>query len=116
MHERVVITGTGTVNPLGLSVSQTWENVINGISGVGPISLFDPQDLLVKIACEVKDFNPEMYMTPKKARRRDRYEQFASAAASEAICQAGLDIDAENTSRVGVVISSAIGGIKALQD
>lgn len=116
MHERVVITGTGTVNPLGLSVSQTWENVINGISGVGPISLFDPQDLLVQIACEVKDFNPEMYMTHKDARRRDRYEQFASAAAKEAICQAGLEIDEENVSRVGVIVSSAIGGIKALQD
>lgn len=116
MNERVVITGMGTVNPLGLSVNETWAKAINGISGVGPISLFDPQDLLVQIACEVKSFDPEAYLTPREARRRDRYQQFASAAAQEAVRQAGLEMNGDKATRVGVIVSSAIGGIKALQD
>ena len=87
--ERVVITGMGTVNPLGLSVDETWQNMLRGVSGVGPITLFDPINLQVKIACEVKNFNPDTYMPSKESRRRDRYEWFAIAASQEAIRQAG---------------------------
>jgi len=112
--ERVVITGMGTVNPLGLNVEQTWKNILNGVSGVGPITLFDSSDLLVKIACEVKNFNPESYMPAKEARRRDRYEWFASAASQEALRQAGITSNDENAGRIGVVFSSAIGGIATL--
>ena len=92
MNDRVVITGIGTINALGLSVKETWENAVNGVSGVAPITLFDPSELLVQIACEVKDFIPEIYMSVRQARRRDRFQQFASVAAKEAIDQAGLDI------------------------
>jgi len=116
MTERIVITGMGTINPLGHSVAETWEKVVNGVSGVGPITLFDPSDLPVKIACEVKDFDPTQYMGRREARRRDRFEQFATAAAREAVAQAGLDADSVNPARVGVVIASAIGGLKTLQD
>jgi 3-oxoacyl-[acyl-carrier-protein] synthase II len=116
MHDKIVITGMGTVNPLGLSVKETWENALNGVSGVGPITLFDSSRLLVHIACEVKGFKPENYMEVKEARRRDRYEQLAAAAAKEAIAQAGLQVDGDERGRVGVVMSSAIGGIATIHD
>jgi 3-oxoacyl-[acyl-carrier-protein] synthase II len=116
MPERIVITGMGAITPLGLTVQQSWENVRNGVSGVAPITLFDSSDLLVHIACEVKDFRPEEHMDPKEARRRDRYEQFAAAATRQAIQQSGVQFTEQNSSRVGVLISSAIGGLKACFD
>ena len=76
MPDKVVITGMGTVSPLGLSVQETWQNMIDGVSGVGPITLFDADKYLVKLACEVKDFAPEKYMEAREARRRDRFQQF----------------------------------------
>ena len=116
MSERIVITGMGTVSPLGLNVRETWENAIHGVSGVAPITLFDASNSLVKIACEVKNFVPERYMDAREARRRDRFEQFATVAAREAWEQSGLEVTEENAERIGVVISSAIGGLKSLQD
>jgi beta-ketoacyl-acyl-carrier-protein synthase II len=118
--EKVVITGMGTVNPLGLNVQQTWQNVIGSVSGVGPITLFDTKnwqsEWLVQIACEVKNFDPAQFMDAKEARRRDRFEQFGLAAAKEALANSGLEITEANAARIGVVISSAIGGMKSLQD
>jgi beta-ketoacyl-acyl-carrier-protein synthase II len=114
--ERVVITGMGTVNPLGLTVEESWRNVINGVSGVGPITLFDPSALNVHFAAEVKGFQPDRYMDAKEARRRDRFEQLGTAAAKDAIANAGLEITEANAGRIGVLVSSAIGGIKSLQD
>jgi 3-oxoacyl-[acyl-carrier-protein] synthase II len=116
MSERVVITGMGTVNPVGLSVEETWTRILEGISGVGPITLFDPADSQVKIACEVKDFSPESFMDAREVRRRDRFEQFAAVAVKEALAGSGLDVASEDPYRIGVVISSAIGGLKSLQD
>ncbi|HEX6035412.1 MAG TPA: beta-ketoacyl-ACP synthase II [Anaerolineales bacterium] len=114
--ERVVITGMGTVNPLGLTVEESWKNAIKGISGVGPITLFDPSLLNVHFAAEVKGFEPDRYMDPKEARRRDRFEQLGIAAAKEALTSSGLEITVANAGRIGVLVSSAIGGIKSLQD
>lgn len=114
--ERVVITGMGTVNPLGLTVEESWRNAINGVSGVGPITLFDSSPLNVHFAAEVKNFEPEKYMDAKEARRRDRFEQLGVAAARDALTNSGLEITDENTGRIGVLVSSAIGGIKSLQD
>lgn len=116
MQERIVITGMGTVNPLGLSVRETWESALKGVSGVGPITLFDASRLQVRMACEVKGFRPEDYMDAKEARRRDRFEQFATAAAKEALAQSGLTVEDGERSRVGVVLSSAIGGIATIQE
>ena len=115
-NPRVVITGIGAISPIGNSALETWRNAINGVSGVGLITLFDCQDYLVQIACEVKDFRPESYLPAKEARRRDRFEQFAAVAVQEALSQSGLVDDGTNPDRVGVVISSAIGGINVLQD
>lgn len=116
MQERIVITGMGTVNPLGLSVKESWENVIAGRSGVGPITLFDSSPLQVHIAAEVKNFKPEEFMDGKEARRRDRFEQLAIAAARQALEQSGLNITEQNSGRIGVIISSAIGGLGSLQE
>lgn len=116
MASRVVVTGMGTLNPLGLDVPSSWEALMNGVSGVGPITLFDPADLLVQVACEVKGFDPEKYMDAREARRRDRFEQLASAAAQEALAQSGLTVNEDNAGRVGVVVSSAVGGLASMED
>lgn len=116
MRERVVITGVGAISPLGLSAEESWQNAVKGVSGVGPITHFDTSEYLVKIACEVKGFQPENYMQTRDVRRRDRFEQFASAAAQEALKQSDLEIKDVEASRVGVVVSSAIGGLKSLQE
>ncbi|MCL5611503.1 MAG: beta-ketoacyl-ACP synthase II [Chloroflexi bacterium] len=114
--ERIVITGMGTVNPLGLNVAETWKNVTNGVSGVAPIAQFDASNLQVQIACELKGFEPDKFMDAKESRRRDRFEQMATAAANEALRNSGLEITDSNTARTGVIISSAIGGLKSFQD
>lgn len=114
--EKIVITGMGTVNPVGLTVEETWANIKNGVSGVAPITRFDASEWLAQIACEVKNFDPTNYMPAKEARRRDLFEQFASAAALEAIQSSGLEITPENSGRIGVLVSSAMGGLKSLQD
>ncbi len=114
--ERIVITGMGTVNPVGLTVAETWRNITEGVSGVGPITLFDHSNLQVHIACEVKGFDPALYMDGKEARRRDRFEQLASAAASDALRDSGLEVTEQNAGRIGIVVSSAIGGLKSIAD
>lgn len=116
MTKRVVVTGMGTINPLGHSVEVSWKNALNGVSAVGPITLFDASDLLVRIACEVKDFDPTNYMEGRRARRADRFQQFAIGAMEEAAAEANLDFDHIDKDRVGVIISSAIGGLNALQE
>ncbi len=114
--EKVVITGMGTVNPLGLTVPESWQNAINGISGVGPITLFDSTAHNVHFAAEVKNFKPENYLDAKEARRRDRFELLGAAAVKEALHDSGLTITESNAGRIGVLISSAIGGIISLED
>ena len=114
--EPIIITGMGTVNPLGLTVDQSWQAVVQGVSGVGPITLFDATDYQVHIAAEVKNFNPDNYLPAKEARRRYRFELFAAAAVQEALAQSGLQINDSNRQRVAVIISSAIGGIEALSN
>ena len=114
--ERIVATGMGTINPLGVDVPTTWYQIVNGVSGVAPISLFNTSESVVKIACEVKNFDPSKYMDNKEARRRDRFEQFAVIAAKEALDSSYLKITESNARRIGVFISSAIGGLKSLQD
>ncbi|MEX2144691.1 MAG: beta-ketoacyl-ACP synthase II [Anaerolineales bacterium] len=115
MAEKIVITGLGTVNALGNTVEQTWENIVKGVSGLAPLSLFDTSDYLVKVACEAKGFDPGQYLDAREIRRRDRYELFSAAAVSQAIKHSGLEITEENASRVGTVISAAIGGISSLE-
>lgn len=114
MLNKVVVTGMGTINPLGKSLQETWTNVIQGVSGVGPITLVDTSDMLVKFACEVKQFVADQYIPSKEVRRRDRFELFAAVAGAEAIKQAGLDTGKIDPQRVGVVVASAIGGFTSM--
>jgi len=119
MGERVVITGIGAISPLGNTVEDSWNNALKGVSGIAPITLFDAQNYQVKIAAEVKNFKPDLYMSEKDARRRDRYQNLALAAARSAISQAGLGdtkYHGENFHRIGVVISSAVGGLATLSE
>lgn len=115
MHRRVVVTGLGAVTPLGLDVPTTWAALCAGRSGIGRITLFDPSPFAVQIAGEVKGFDPLRYIDAKEARRLDRNVQFAVAAAQEAVRDAGLEIG-EAPEEVGVIIGSAVGGIKTLLD
>jgi len=114
--ERIVITGMGTVNPLGLNVQDSWKNVTEGVSGVGPITQFDHSNQQVHIAAEVKGFDPTRLLETRETRRRDRFELLASAAASEAVASSGIQITEANAPRIGVVVSSAIGGLRSLED
>jgi 3-oxoacyl-[acyl-carrier-protein] synthase II len=108
---RVVVTGLGTINPLGLDVETTWRNLLAGKSGAGPITHFDPEPFLTRIACQVNGFDPEDYMSYKEARRLDRYIQFAIASTAQALEQAEFTIDESNAGEVGVIIGSGIGGL-----
>ncbi len=116
MAEKVVVTGVGTINAIGNNVDSSWQSAVNGISGIAAITLFDSTDYLVKIAGEVKNYDPTDYMSAKKARRRDRFQQFASIAAKEAIEQSGLEITEANAGRIAIVVSGAIGGIASYEN
>jgi 3-oxoacyl-[acyl-carrier-protein] synthase II len=111
---RVVVTGIGTVNPLGLDTATTWENLIAGKSGIDYITLCDPEPLGTKFAGEVKGFEPTNYMSRKDAHRMDRFAQLAVAASPEAVKQARLEIDDSNQDNIGVIVGSGIGGLTTL--
>ncbi len=111
---RVVITGLGSISPLGLSAPETWEGMVQGRSGVARITLFDPSNYKTQIAAEVKNFDPKDFMDGKLARRIDRFTQFAIAASREAVADAGLDLSKEDIYRVGVLLGSGVGGIGTL--
>jgi len=117
---RVVVTGLGLVTPLGLDVETTWRNLLEGVSGAGPITHFEVTDEFdVRFAAEVKGFDPEQYMDRKEVRRTDRFAQFAIAVAHQAVQQAGLLEDLErglNRDRIGVLIGSGIGGIATFEE
>ncbi len=108
---RVVITGMGVISPLGLDLPTTWQNLIQGRSGIRPITLFDTTDFEVTIAGEAHGFDATDYMPAKDARRADRFTQFAIAALEEALAQSGLEVDSHNAQDVGVIVGSGIGGI-----
>jgi 3-oxoacyl-[acyl-carrier-protein] synthase II len=114
-RRRVVITGLGAVSPLGTDVQTSWERLIAGESGAGPITHFDHAAYKVHFACEVKDFDPTNWIDRKDARRMDRFAHLAIAAASQARDDAGLDIHAE-TDRIGASIATGIGGLQSFQE
>lgn len=114
MQIPVVVTGIGLITPLGQQVTTFWENLTAGVSGVRPITRFDATDLPVRIAGEVRDFEPTQYMDAKLARRMERFAQFAVAAARLALEDADLRITPANTHEVGVVINTGVGGIRKL--
>lgn len=114
--KRVVITGLGTLTPIGNNVSQFWDALLRGVSGAGLITRFDTTNFKCKIAAEVKGFDPALFFDRKEARKIDLFSQFGMVAADEAIRDAGLDVDHLNKDRVGVIFGTGMGGSKSFQD
>ena len=110
-RRRVVITGQGTVNPLGMDVAAFWTGLRQGRSAIGPIEQLDTTAFKVKFGGEVKGFDPERYLDPKSARRMDRFTQFALVASQSAVKDSGLDFAREDAFRCGVILGSGIGGL-----
>ena len=113
---RVVITGMGALTPLGETVDEYWDGLVNGRSGVGPITLCDPSSYPSKIAGEVSGFDPGQYINPKEARRMARFAQLAVAASGLAIEDAGLNLSKEDPERMGVVMGNGVGGFPTTED
>jgi 3-oxoacyl-[acyl-carrier-protein] synthase II len=109
-RRRVVITGLGAVTPIGGDIDSTWKALLAGESGAGPITLFDTTGFPSNFACEVKDFDPTVWIDRKQARRMDRFAQFTITAARQAEVDAGLDVGKE-PDRIGVSVATGIGGL-----
>ncbi|WP_346861650.1 beta-ketoacyl-ACP synthase II [uncultured Draconibacterium sp.] len=114
--KRVVITGAGTINPLGNSVEEYWKNLKNGVSGAGPITHFDATLHTTKFACEVKDFDAIQYMERKEIRKYDLYTQYAFASTDQAIKDSGIDLEKIDGDRVGVIWGAGIGGLQTFYE
>ncbi len=114
-RRRVVVTGVGLVSPIGVGTAATWDALLAGASGVGPITKFDTARFPSKIAGEVKGFDPEQWMEKKEVKKSDAFIHFALAASQMAVDDAGLEIDETNADRVGVVIGSGIGGFPMIE-
>lgn len=115
-YKRVVVTGMGALTPLGNSVDEYWENLVNGVSGADMITLFDASKFRTKFACEVKNFDATQFLDRKEARKIDRFTQFALVASDQAMADAGLNRENINPDRIGVVLGSGIGGLITFQN
>ena len=114
--KRVVVTGIGAVTPLGNTAAETWQNMLNGVSGAAPITHFDASKFKAQFACEVKDFNPEQFIDRKEARKMDPYCQYAYSAAVMAVEDSAMDLEKVDKNRVGVIFGVGIGGMKTYEE
>ena len=114
MSRRVVVTGMGCISPVGNNVKETWDSILEGKSGAAMITHFDASKHKTRFAAEVKGFDPVALFGTREARKMDRFTQFATAVAMEALEQSGLQIDDSNRDRIGAVIGTGIGGISTL--
>lgn len=114
--KRVVVTGLGALTPIGNTVPEFWNNLLNGVSGANPITHFDTTHFKTKFACEVKNFDPEQFMDRKDARKLDPFVHYALASTDEAVKDAGLVFENMDTNRIGVIWGSGIGGLKTFSD
>ena len=112
---RVVITGLGAVSPIGNDIEELWDSVKNGKNGIAPITRFDTSGFKIKLAGELKGFDPEKYVEKREARKMAAFTLYARAAADQAVTDSGLDFSAEDTDRCGVIISSGIGGLENIE-
>jgi 3-oxoacyl-[acyl-carrier-protein] synthase II len=113
--KRVVVTGLGAVTPLGNSVEEYWNNLINGVSGAAPITRFDASKFKTRFACEVKNFNPDQFFDKKEARKLDAYSWYGIAASVQAVADSGIDSEGIDKNEVGVIWGSGIGGLDTFQ-
>lgn len=114
--KRVVVTGLGAVTPVGNNPEETWNNLLNGVSGAAPITLFDASKFKTQFACEVKGLNFNDYIDRKEARKMDRYTQLAMVAAKQAMADSEMNLESVDKNRIGVVFGVGIGGIKTFED
>ena len=114
--KRVVVTGLGAVTPVGLSAEETWNNLLAGVSGAAPITLFDSSMYKTQFACEVKGLNINDWIDRKEARKLDRYTQLAMVSAMQAVKDSAMDLETVNKNRIGVIFGVGIGGIKTFED
>jgi 3-oxoacyl-[acyl-carrier-protein] synthase II len=115
-RKRVVITGLGAITPIGNTLAEYWEGLVSGRNGVGAITHFDPSKHDCRIAAQVKNFDPLLYVEKKEAKRMDRFSQLGVCASKQALADSGLKIDDTNADRIGVTIGTGIGGLKVLED
>lgn len=108
--KRVVVTGLGAITPLGNTVEELWDSLINGVSGAAGITRFDASKFKTQIACEIKGYDPANYFDRKESRKIDPYTQYAMIAADQAIADANFNMDTLDKDRVGVIIATGIGG------
>ncbi|MEO0059489.1 MAG: 3-oxoacyl-(acyl-carrier-protein) synthase [Bacteroidota bacterium] len=113
--KRVVVTGLGALTPIGNTVSEYWNGLINGVSGAAPITYFDASKFKTQFACELKNFEVENFMDRKEARKLDRYAQYAMVSSDEAVKDAGFDLEKIDKDRIGVIWGSGIGGLETFQ-
>ena len=113
---RVVITGIGTINPIGNNIEEYFQNLEQGVSGAGTITAFDSTKFSSRVACEVKNFDPSLFFDRKELRKHDRYSQFAMVAATEAVEDAAVEFEKLNCERIGVIWASGIGGVQTFYD
>ncbi len=114
--KRVVVTGLGAITPVGNNVPDTWNNLVAGVSGAGPITHFDASAFKTQFACEVKNFNPNDHLDRKEARKMDLYTQYAIVAAKEAVADAGIDVEKIDRNRVGVIFGVGLGGMNTFEE
>ena len=114
--KRVVVTGLGAITPIGNNVQEFWDNLVNGVSGAGPITHFDASLFKTQFACEVKNFNANEYIDRKEARKMDLYTQYAIAVAKQAVTDSGLEVENEDLNRIGVIFGAGIGGIRTFEE
>ena len=115
MSRRVVVTGIGIISPLGIGIEENWSAIINGRSGIGPITRFDVESFPVKFAGEVKGFDAEQYMEHKEVKKMDRFIHFAVAASEQALKDSGYKITEKNADRIGVQVGVGLGGLPAIE-
>ena len=115
MERRIVVTGIGAITPIGNNVEEFWKGIKEGVCGIDEITLFDTTDYKVKLAGELKNYNPEEYFEKKETRRLDRYAQIAIVATREAMKDSQLNMEKEDKTRVGVIVSSGIGGLTTIE-
>ena len=113
---RVVVTGLGTLTPIGSNIQAYWQGLAQGVSGAAPITRFDAAKHKTRFACELKGYQPEDYFERKEAKRLDPCAQYALIACDEAIRDAGLKLDTLNLARIGVIWGTGIGGIQSIQE
>ena len=114
--KRVVVTGLGALTPIGNTLQEYWDGLVNGKSGAAPITYYDTEKHKTKFACEVKNFNVEDFIDKKEVRRLDKFAQYAIVASDEAIKDAGITLENVNKYRVGVIWGAGIGGLQTFQD